>query len=421
MSTLHRTLPYCLTALIALSAIPGNAQDIQDSQNASWDPLFAGYESEPAMDFGGRTLASVQSLVSRGFSSLPRIDRHPALAPAWELPLAAFLTVVQHEVDGHGGRAREFDLGPSYSFGYDFSGGTSIERAPRVHEQGILLAAGGTESDGVLAHRILLAALSPEGTDGAKIPMAMMAKLDLSLYISDVEDPARHPDRFVDQSHDGHDMAIYLVSRQAARRGFRPELVWTGDYVTDTDDPLLRSTRDDLRVTAIWNALDPSLVAAVYSYFRDHVVGGRTRVHAPVLRVSDGLALTLGTRGALGPQSVSRFLDLYGVTRRGVLTVYLRDLDSTTDRTWGLGAGIQAVKVGPGLELGVQADTWKEPDALEGVYDGGTAWNVTGELEAALGERWGLAGKVGAKSKGFLPGKPVDSGLYAGFGVTASW
>jgi hypothetical protein len=104
------------------------------------------------------------------------------------------------------------------------------------------------------------------------------------------------------------------------------------------------------------------------------------------------------------------------------LDVYIRDLDSSIDRTWGAGAAVNALRLSPGLELGVQADTWKEPKSGEGIYDdNGTSWNVTGSVDATFGQTWGLSAKVGTKSKGFLPGKPKDSGVYAGFGVTAAW
>jgi hypothetical protein len=422
MRTLRRILPLCFATLVTLSAVAAHAQPKSSTVSPSYDPFFLGYEEEPGMDFGGRTVASVQSLISRGVFSMSWAERHPALAPVWEFPVGAFLTVGQHEVDGHGGRAREFGLSPTYRFGFDFSGSTSTRQPPRTDVESILLGSGGVEADGVMARRILLDALRPEGVDGAKIPLAMMAKLDLTLYVSDVEKPSRKPGDFIDQYKSGNDMAYYLVARQGARRAARPADVWNGVYTVDTDDPLLRDTWNDIRVTALWNALDPSLFAAVYSYFREHVLRGQVRVHPPTLRVSDALALSFGTRGALGPQSVSRYLDVYGVTRRGVLNVYIRDLDSSIDRTWGAGAAVHGVRLGPVLEIGVQVDGWREPDSLEGIYArDDQRWNVTGTVDAALGHRWGLSGKFGTKSRGFLPGKPANGGVYVGFGATAAW
>src|SRR4051794_40981709 len=55
------------------------------------DRLFVGYGSEPAMDFGGRTVASLQDGISRLFGRTDVAKEHPGLAPAWEFPTAATL------------------------------------------------------------------------------------------------------------------------------------------------------------------------------------------------------------------------------------------------------------------------------------------------------------------------------------------
>lgn len=410
-------LPFLLSSLL-LSPLPAPAQD-----TTGWEPLFLGWESEPAMDFGGRTVVSLQSLISRGIAGIRDVgERHPAVAPAWELPVGAVLLLVQHEVDGHGGRGREFGLGPSYGFGYDLSASTTTDRPPGTNEEGSLLAAGGTEATGVMAHRVLLDLLRPEGADGAKVPLAMIAKLDLTLYIASTARPGRSgsedADDFLEQLEEGNDIAYWLASRQSQRLGGDPADVWFGSYEVDLDDPLLERTWEDARATALWNLLDPSLVTAVVAYFREHVLRGEERVRMPVLRVSDGLGLTLGTRGALGPREVSRFLDLYAATRQGALTIYIRDLDSTVDRTYGLGAGIHGLRMGERLDFGLFVDAWEEPEAREGEPRDDSGWNATVELSLRPLSRWGFAGKLGVKSEGFLPGLPLEDGAYVGLGAT---
>jgi hypothetical protein len=405
-----------ILALAAALSVP--ALHAQAAPSSTWEPLFLGYGTEPEMDFGGRTVMSLHSLISRSFSRIGDAgERHPALAPAWEFPVGAAMLLIQHEVGGHGGRARELGLSPSYSFGYDFSAATGTARPPDTNEGNALLAAGGVEADGVMAHRTLLDLLRPEGADGAKVPLAMMAKLDLTLYVSSAEDPDEGED-LVEQYRDGNDIAYYLLSRQAQRHGADPTEIWNGTYQADLSDPLLHSTWEDARTTALWNLLDPLLVGAVVNYFREHVLGGSVRVHAPVLRISEGLGLTLGTRGALGPQEVSRFLDLHAATRRGVFTVYVRDLDSSIDRTYGFGAGVHGFRLGT-LAVGLAADAWDEPDSLERRTDD-RGWNANAEVDTLLGERWGLALKVGSKSDGFFPGLPLDDGAYFAFGVRAA-
>lgn len=391
---------------------------------SAWDPLFLGYGTEPEMDYGGRTVMSLQSAVSRGIGSIAEVGtRHPGVTPAWEIPVGAAVMLLQHEVDGHGGRAREFGLSPSYAFNYDFSAATSTRRPPQTNEQNVLIAAAGTEADQVMSHRTLLDLLRPAGADGAKVPLAMMAKLDLTLYVSEVKNPDRG-DAFVQQYQDGNDMAYYLIARQAQRRGADPASVWDGTYGVDLNDPLLGRIYDDMRTTALWNLLDPVLVGSVVNYFREHVLGGQVRVHAPTLRISDGVGLAIGTRGALGPQEVSRFLDLHAATRRGVYTVYVRDLDSSLDRTYGFGAAVHGFPLGFPLgrsaELGLAADSWSEPVSAERVRTG-SGWNATAEIDTLFAERWGVSAKVGSKSEGFFPGLPLADGAYVAFGIQGVW
>jgi hypothetical protein len=429
MRRLLRPALGALGALLALllAGAPASAQEPLARPDRH-DPLFLGYGTEPEMDFGGRTVVSTESALSRAIGAIGRVgERHPGLAPAWEFPLGAFLLLAQHEVGGHGGRAREFGLGPSYGFGFDASGFTTTRRPPRTNEDDALLSAAGSEADGVLAHRVLLDLLRPEGVDGAKLPMAMMTKLDLTLYVAQTARP-RASDRkgdFPDQLRQGNDIASWLVARQGERVGADPTAVWNGDYAVDYNDPLLVRNWRAARAAALWNLVDPALAAAMTAYFRQHVLGGAIRVNAPLLPFGDGPGWTVGTRAALGPDAVSRFLDLYGAFPWGVATVYVRDLDSSVDRTYGYGAAVHGLRFGGprrGIELGLAADTWKEPAAREDLgRTNGTGWNVSGEIAVPVGSRLGLDAKVGAKSAGFFPGKPRDKGTYVGLGVEVEW
>ncbi len=403
------------------SAAPRDGEETETAagaDEAAWEPLFLGYETEPGMDFGGRTVASLQSGISR---AVDQAVEKPAVAPAWEFPLAAFLLLVQHEVGGHGGRAREFGLSPDYGFGFDFSAYTTTERDPRTNEELALLAAGGMEADQLLAQRVLRDLLRPEGADAAKVPLALLTKLDFTLYVSQTSEPepGSGEDDFAQQVADGNDVAIYLTARQAQRLGAPAGDVWNDRYAIDFSERLLGSSYDDVRAAALWNLLDPMLVSAAWAYFRDHVLRGEARIAARGWRVGEGVTLAVGTRAALGPQAVSRFLDVHAATRRGTWTVTLRDLDSSRDRTWGAGAALRGFPLGRRLALGMEADRWEEPDAAEGFY-AGSGWHAAAELDARLGSRLGAAVKVGTKSAGFLPGRPIADGVYVGFGLLGS-
>src|SRR4030095_12665895 len=98
-------------------------------------------------------VAPLASLISRSCSRIGNVgERHPGLAPAWEFPVGAAVLLIQHEVGGHGGRARGFGFSPRYCFGYELPAATGTKRPPETNEDNALLAAGGVEADGVMAH-----------------------------------------------------------------------------------------------------------------------------------------------------------------------------------------------------------------------------------------------------------------------------
>ena len=387
-----------------------------------YDPYFIGFEAEPAMDYGGRDIATLQSALCRGIGWALPTDRLSYLAPAYEFILAGGLSVVQHEVMGHGSRAREFDLNPDYGFGLDFSGWTSVGKAPESNLQNIVLDAGGMEGDSIMAHRILRDLYTGGGADGSKIPLMALGKIDFSLYCFETPNPTRSPNDFTDEANSGNDVASYIISRQAQRRHADPADVWNNNYPIDFTDRLLGKTYDQLQEAAIWNLADPAALAAMYSYVVDHAIGGHTQVRPPVVPLGGGFGLTAGTRAFAGPEEVTRFLDLYFVTPGPLFTVYGRDLQGVADQTYGWGAGLYGAPVPllTGVTFGLAGDVWQVPESPEGLYDG-SGWNAVGEVDALLFGRWGVSGKVGAKSRGYFPGTPMESGAYGGAGLLVAF
>ena len=409
-ATCFTLLVLCPIVLLAQSPDSGTDED-EPVPREPLGPYGLCWESAPSMDYGGRSVASIQGMASGLIGR--KVDK-PAVAPAWDFPLAIGMLLVQHEVMGHGGRAREFSLDPSYGLGFDFSAYTTIDQSPESNEQNILLAAGGTEATGVLSRRLLLDVYAPGGGQGAVIPLLMMTKLDLPLYVIQTEEPEPGSD-FLEQFESGNDMTIYLVSRQGLRAGANPVDVWERSYVIDFNDPLLERNFDELRLTALWNLLDPAVIMAVVDYFDRHI-RGEQRVRPRTWQVAPRVGLTAGTRGALGIGELSRFLDVYAVTDWGVGNIYVRDLDSSVDRSWGGGIGFHRVPLGSRITLGAQGDWWDDPRSLERA-EPDSGWHVGAEVDWMIQRNWGLTTKVGSKSEGFLPGTPSEKGTYAGFGV----
>ena len=88
--------------ILALSAFLVLPSASAEPRSLFEGPFFLGYETEPSMDFGGRTLASFHLAACDLGSLITR--RKPVLAVIYEVPLGLMLSTVQHEVNGHGGR-----------------------------------------------------------------------------------------------------------------------------------------------------------------------------------------------------------------------------------------------------------------------------------------------------------------------------
>jgi hypothetical protein len=117
---------------------------------------------------------------------------------------------------------------------------------------------------------------------------------------------------------------------------------------------------------------------------------------------------------------VTRFLDLYLVTPGPLMTMYVRDLQSSVDQAYGFGAGVHKLPLGGSVTLAAGGDYWQTPEADEGLYDG-TGWNASGEVGVMVTRHFGVVGKVGGKSDGYFPGTPMESGVYGGAGVQVAF
>ena len=386
-----------------------------------FDPILAAWSSEPAMAYGGLALASVQRVVSRLLESGDALRQHPGVAAAWEFPFALALSTVTHEVNGHGGRAREFGLHAEYGFDpLNLSAFTSTREVPPSRDDVMVISEAGTEADSVLANRLFLDLLRPGGAEASTLPLAVIAKLDLTLYVLKTPRPdAAHAIDFRDQSQQGNDIANYLVDRQGQRRGLDVNDIWNQVANIDYDDALLQKNYEAARWAAIWNLLDPVMVASSLEYVREHLGHGAARIGAPMLPLSHGLNLLAGTRAFLAPSYVTRYLDVYTRVPVGVASAYVRDLDSSIERTWGWGAGFTLAPQGSRLSAAVTGDRWDEPASIEHGA-GRSGWNVSGEVRVPLASRVGVLANVGHKTLGFVPGRPINEGTYAGLGVLIS-
>ena len=411
---------FCCIYLVCICVVIGAA-----SNAGAWglsgesDTYFLGYETGVNMEYGGRVVESLDGLTCRAVQQYFGEDNH-GWAPMWEVPIGILTSTMQHEINGHGSRAREFDLDPGYGVGWDMSVFTYINNDPESNEQVIYLAAGGTEANTVLAHNLATDGLATKRFYAAKFPLLLASKLNFSLYSFLTPNPGdseSDQEDFDDMYEGGNDIAIYLAGRQAQRNNSDPVALWERDYSINYDGSLLEENWRDVRNTAIWHLLDPSAWSFLSPYITDHVMEGETYIRPVMLELGNNYGISIGTRGALGPSEVTRFLDMYLSTPYGLGHFYVRDLDSSTDRAYGVGAGIRNLGLGRYIKFSLMGDLWESPESEEQLYEG-TQKNITGELTITTSAGWGLTAKLGWKSAGFLPGKPIGKGTYTGLGVT---
>lgn len=415
----HRTAVQTAAAdkPIASAGQPGSA----GSPDTRYDPLVAAWSSEPAMRYGGLALASVQRFSSRLLGSSDAGRRRPGLAAAWEFPFALLLSIVTHEVNGHGGRAREFDLRPVY--GFDLIGLTAYtgtRRQPRSRDELVALVAGGTEADSVIAHSLFLDLMRPGGAEASTLPLAVFAKIDFTMYVASTPRPVRaNAEEFRRQYQEGNDIANYLVARQGQRRGLDLDDLWNQVAEIEFADAWLQKNADALRLAALWNALDPTLITTVVAYARDHLRGGSVRLRAPMLQLGRHIGLQAGTRAFMGPSYVTRYLDVHVRVPFGLASLYGRDLDSSVERTWGWGGTLMLAPSRWRFQAQVAAERWDEPKSAEH-GPGRRAWHAAGEVRVPATRRVGVMVGIGHKTDGFLPGRPLRAGTYAGAGLLLS-
>jgi hypothetical protein len=104
----------------------------------------------------------------------------------------------------------------------------------------------------------------------------------------------------------------------------------------------------------------------------------------------------------------------------GDVRLYGRDLAAAEDNAYGFGADVFGLRIAEQWRINAGADYWQNPAAPEKLLDG-TAWNADAEVECHIGPVVRVALKTGYKSRGFLPGTPIDSGAYFGGGLALAF
>lgn len=331
-----------------------------------------------------------------------------------DLPLAQLSSTLIHEVFGHGARARESGLQPSFRFTLplpyrivldpDTSHGGFTNRARTGHtERDLVMLLGGIEANHLTAWALLHDQILPrQAAHYGESLLYLESKLS---YATTMLFDLHAPD-----SGGASDPHNYVQALQQRFNRWRPSE--------------RRDIAAHLRAAWLWTLSDPMLWISLYNVVVGHIYQGR-RFHRPPQFALGSVRLFPATRFNLSPFGPEHYIDLFA-THRGVLwSLYGRIGSGGLARHGGGGLRFSGHRLARGLHLGGAIDVWRQPETLYRHRNVFTRPDRVG-IGTDLRLRWrafgriGLVGKLGAKSAGYLMGQPVGGGLYGYLGFALS-
>ncbi len=425
---MRRELGAALAAL-ALVIAPGSASAEEPPPR---EPLVFVADPKMGVETTVRTTDSIGRVFFRYEDALPSVplDERTFVGKAtavfgrglklvfFDEPLAELVTAASHEVGGHGGRARELSLEPTYAFylpgiyrlifapdDHGEAGAYTQYLAPGIVEgdRAIVGTLGGLEANYVHAWWIQARILRSKG---------FVHHGDLLVYAASkltYADSLLSPPSSNESS--SNDVGSYVTELQDRANAWRVE------------DRRRISRR--LGAAYLWNVLDPTLLYAFYGVLVEDLWRGKRTSRMPLPSIG-GTTVLLSPRFGLTPFGAEQYLDLYLARGRTLLDGYVRVGTSGLYEYYGAGARLLGVRASERVSLGAEADVWRQPEMLpgeRGVFAPPYRVGVNGAAYADLhlANIVGITGKLGAKTSGYVSGLPIDAGVHGYVGVTLVW
>jgi len=302
-----------------------------------------------------------------------------------ELVLFDFLTTFQHEVFGHGFRAREFGV-PVHRYEVTFfSGGTTYLDGFRfnslsLNEQ-IAINAGGVEANNIMAKRVRDRWLNTGRMDNREALFYLLNEFEQTYYIGSTK--SKSPG-----INDGHDIFNYV---QDINRWFgRPVL---------TTSQLRRKTRVDY--------LNPYFFYSLFS-IGQYVFDGTQTMEYPMFHIGDYHYLP-AMHLVLAPYGTEyNFLNFIRCGER-VYQANIRFGETGGQHSYGLALEATKLMTTDLIDLDGKLDVWYQPKMFTfratNSHKAGAALSMIGHLR--FGQSAELIGQLGYKTTGFMLGEEL--------------
>ena len=322
-----------------------------------------------------------------------------------------YTCLLQHEVFGHGAKAREYgmnditytlNLSYPYGSGQGTTFGVSPDDNPISQDQYILYNTGGVEANAILSKHIVLNWLQRGAINFRETFLYERASNDLTQYLWET--------KWGKSGVEGNDMLEYERAVNAREGLFDP-----AEY---------KLTVNDLAKQAFVICLDPFQYFSLYTFFKTYLYSGEESFEFPMIDMGSTKYLPSFHLG-LTPFGSEIYLDNYVVRSSKVIDLYFRYGIPSFHRSWGLGInGLNVINSDP-FSFDVRFDIWNQPVVT--IYDyntylsrGGLGGALSCAAYANLVQTFAtirLIVEVETKTVGYLPGEPLGDAVVLRLGL----
>jgi hypothetical protein len=318
----------------------------------------------------------------------------------WEQPLHDLIIVVQHEVFGHGFRARSHGFSPNYDIDppWPYGGGggaTSILMAEylslNLFEQASFHT-GGVEANEVMATELMSKVFANGCMDFREATLYLASWHDQTEYLWTI--------RGLDEASDGHDMRDYT------------------NKINTIYGPGALSY-SDLKTWAWLNWVDPATFWSYWTIIRYIWCGERCQeifaIDTDCVRFLPSLRQTLAP---YGPEIGGMAHVVYD---HNLYWGYIRFGDTDGNTSFNIGVRGYDIYGYGDWRIGGRVDLWTQPDMKSpNPMQPDTTWGINASVRGSyhFTECWLGTIEVGGKSDGFVPGYHTNADFTARVGIS---
>ncbi|MBI2377341.1 MAG: hypothetical protein HYV07_25290 [Deltaproteobacteria bacterium] len=377
------------------------------------------------MESGVRTIESLSRITFLYDESLRKLTQLDESEPTGKLlgvlgrglqlsfldgPIAGLATVLIHEVFGHGARAREAGMSPTYEFQllppYNWIFGRpaghlaqTLSADSGVLERDLSMITAGVEAEHLEAFWILAgAARNDFRVRRSELMLYVLAKLTYA------DEYLQAPGIVDDSLGDVYRYVELLASRfNRWRPGERQEI------------------HDRLSIAYVFHFVDPVFWVALVELTVGFLWRGEREHELPTLTVGSFRALPLA-RVLASPFGAEHSIEVLLANDALALDVRGRFVSSGLATAFGVGGQLMGLDLGHGFTFGGALDVWWQPrvifeQRLVFERDDLPGASVAAYVDWTIHGGVGLTGKLALKSRGYLFGQPLDGGVYGYAGL----